>query len=156
MSAGTSYSTILKIYLSSQYYRLSTEELMLSNYGAGKDSWKSLACKIKPVNPKGNQHWIFTGRTDAEARDPILWPPNVKTQLITKDLDAGKNWGQAEKWVTEDEMVRLHHWLHGHEFEQTQGNSEGQGKEAWFTAVHEVPKSWTGLSDWTTTIPNDS
>ena len=86
--------------------------------------------EIKPVNPEGNQPWIFIGRTDAEAEAPILWSPGVKSQLIGKDSDAGKDWGQDEKWVTGDEMVGWHHWLNGHEFEQTQGDSEGQGSLA--------------------------
>ena len=86
-----------------------------------------LDCKeIKPVHHKGNQSWIFIGRTDAKAESPVLGPPNVNSQLIGKDLDAGKDWGQEEKWVTEDEIVGSHHWLSGHEFEQTQGDSEGQ------------------------------
>ena len=72
--------------------------------------------KIKPVNPKGNQRWIFIGRTDAEAEAPILGPPDVKNWLIGKDPDAGKDWGQEEKGMTEDEIVRWHHWLNGHEF----------------------------------------
>ena len=80
--------------------------------------------KIKPVNPKGNQAWIFLGR--AEAETPILWPPKAKNWFIGKDLDAGKDWGQEEKGATEDDMVGWHHWLHGHEFEQTQEESEGQ------------------------------
>ena len=76
-----------------------------------------LNCKeIKPVNPKGNQSWISIGRTDAEAETPILWPPTVKSWLIWKDPDAGKDWRQEEKGMTEDEMVRWHHWLSGHEF----------------------------------------
>ena len=79
---------------------------MLSNYGAGEDSWESLENKeIKPVNPKGNQPWIFTGRTDAEAETPILWPPDGKNWLIGKDPDAEKDWRQEEKGKTEDEMV---------------------------------------------------
>ena len=83
-----------------------------------------LDCKeIKPVNPKGNQPWIFTGGTDAEV--PILWPPDVKSQLTGKEPDAGKDWRQEEKGTTEDEMVGWHHWLHGHEFEETLGDSEG-------------------------------
>ena len=87
-----------------------------------------LDCKeIQPVNPKGNQPWIFTGRTDAEAEAPILWPPDVKNQLIRKDPDAGKDWRQEEKGITEDEMVGWYHWLSGHEFEQTSGDGEGQG-----------------------------
>ena len=86
----------------------------------------TLDCKeIKPINPKGNQPWIFIGKTDAEA--PILWPSDVKRWLIGKDPDAGKDWRQEEKGSTEDEMVGWHHWLNGHEFEQTPGDSEGQG-----------------------------
>ena len=78
----------------------------------------SLDCKeIQPVHPKGNQSWIFIGRTDAEAEVPILWPPDVKSWLIWKDPDAGKDWRREEKGTTEDEMVGWHHWLNGHEFE---------------------------------------
>ena len=79
---------------------------------------------IKPVNPKGNQLWIFIRRTDAKA--PILWLPDAKSRLIEKDPNARKDWRQKEKGVTEDEMVRYHHWLNGHGFEQTLGVSEGQ------------------------------
>ena len=82
--------------------------------------------EFKPVNPKGNQPWIFIGRTDAEAEAPILWPPDAKNWLNGKDPDAGKNWGQEEKGMTEDGMVGWHHQLNGHEFEQTQGSNEGQ------------------------------
>ena len=74
--------------------------------------------EIIPVNPKGNQSWLFIGRTDAEAR--VLWPPDAKIWPIRKDPDAGKNWRQEEKGMTEDEMVGWHHWLNGQEFEQTQ------------------------------------
>ena len=77
--------------------------------------------KIKPVNPKGNQPWIFIGRTDAEAEAPILWPPDVMSQLIGKDPDAGKDWGQEEKGMTEDEMVGRHHWHNGQGFGWTPG-----------------------------------
>ena len=105
-----------------------------------------LDCKeIKPVNPKGNQSWIFIGRTDAEA--PIFWPPDVKNWLIGKDRDAEKDWRQEEKGLTEDEVVGWHHWLDGHEFEQTLG--VGNGQETWRAAVHGVTKSQTRLSDWT-------
>ena len=77
-----------------------------------------LDCKeIQPINPKGNQSWIFIGRTDPEAETPILWPPDMKNWLIWKDPDAGKDWGQEEKGTTEDEMVGWHHQLNGHEFE---------------------------------------
>ena len=73
-------------------------------------------CKeIKPVNPKGNQPWIFIGSTDAKAETPILWPPDAKSWLMRKDLDAGKDWRQEEKGMTEDEMVGCHHWLDEHE-----------------------------------------
>ena len=76
-----------------------------------------LDCKeIQPVHPKGNQHWIFIGRTDAEAETPTVWPPDAKYWLIRKDPDAGKDWGQEEKRMTEGEMVGWHHWLNGHEF----------------------------------------
>ena len=90
-----------------------------------------LDCKeIKLINPKGNQSWIFIGRTDAEADAPILWPPDAKNQLIWIDPDAGKDWGQEEKGTTEDEMVGWHHRLDGHEFEQAPGVGDGQGSLA--------------------------
>ena len=85
-----------------------------------------LDCKeIKPINLKGNQSWIFIGRTDAEAEAPVLCPPDAKNQLIGKGPDAGKHWRQEEKGMIE--MLGWHHWLNGHEFEQTLGDSEGQG-----------------------------
>ena len=87
-----------------------------------------LNCKeIKLVNPKGNQPWIFIGRTDVEAETQIFWPPDPKSQLTGKDHDASKDWGQVEKRVTEDEMVGWHHWFNGHEFEQALGIGDGQG-----------------------------
>ena len=79
---------------------------------------------------KGNQSWLFIGRIDAEAETPILWPPDAKSWLIWKDADAGKDWRQEKKGITEDEMVRRHHWLNGHEFEQAPRDSEGQGSLA--------------------------
>ena len=76
-----------------------------------------LNCKeIQPVHPKGDQSWVFIGRTDVEAETPILWPPDAKSWIICKDPDAGKDWGQEEKGTTEDEMVGWHHRLNGHEF----------------------------------------
>ena len=108
-----------------------------------------LDCKdIKPVNPKGSQSWIFIGRTDAEVETPILWPLDAKSQLIGKDPDAGKDWGQEEKEATEDEMIGWHHWLDGHQFEQALGDSEGQG-----SLVHCSP--WgvkeLDINNWMTT-----
>ena len=101
---------------------------MLLNYGVEEDSWESLDSKgIKLVNAKGDQSWIFIGRTDVEAEAPILWPLDVKSQLIRIDPDAGKDWRQEEKGTTEDEMIGWHHQLNGHELDQTLGNSEGQG-----------------------------
>ena len=91
----------------------------------------ALDCKeLQPVNPKGNQFWIFIKMTDAEAEAPMLWQLDVKSQFIGRDLDVGKDWGQEEKRVTEDEMVGWHHQLHGHELEQTLGDSQGQGSLA--------------------------
>ena len=90
-----------------------------------------LDCKeIQPVNPKGNQSWIFIGRTDVEAETPILWPPDAKNWLIGKDPDAGKDGRQEEMGMTEDEMVGCRHQLTGHEFEQALGFSDGQGSLA--------------------------
>ena len=106
-----------------------------------------LYCKeIKPVNPKGNQPWIFTGRTDAEAEAPKLWPPDAKSWLIRKDPDARKDWRQ-EKEMTEDEMVGWHHWIHWHEFEQAL--ELVMDRKAWRAPVPEVSKGQTQLSDWT-------
>ena len=85
-----------------------------------------LDCKeIKPVNSKGNQPWIFIGRTNAEV--PLLWPTDAKSRLMGKNSDTGKDWRLKEKGTAEEEMVRLHQWLKGHEFEQTPGESEKQG-----------------------------
>ena len=101
---------------------------MLLNCGAGEDSWKSLDFQeIKPVNPTGNRPWLLIGTTDAEAEDSILWPPDMKSQLIGKDPNAGKDWRKEETGMAEDEMIGWHHWLNGYEFEQTPGDSEEQG-----------------------------
>jgi len=106
-----------------------------------------LDCKeIQPVHPKGDQSWVFTGGTDAEAETPILWPPHVKSWLIGKDSDAGKDWGPEEKGMAEDEIVGWYHWHNGHGFGWTPG--VGDGQEAWHAAVHGVAKSRTWLSDW--------
>ena len=122
---------------------------MLLNCGVGEDSWESLgqmeiepvfwpvvlektlespldSKEIQQVHPRGNQSWLFIGRTDVDAEAPILWPPDVKSQLIGKDADTGKDWRQDEKGTTEDEMVGCHHRLNGHEFKQAPGVGEGQ------------------------------
>ena len=111
-----------------------------------------LDCKeIQPVHPKGDQSWIFTGRTDAAAETPILWSLDAKNWLIGKDPDAGKDWSQEEKRMTENMIVGWHHWLYGHEFEQALGVVIY--REACCVAVHGVAKSQTGLSNWTELKP---
>ena len=107
--------------------KLSAEELMLL-YCGEKILESPLDCKeIQPVHPKRDQSWVFIGRTDVEAETPILWPASMKSWLIWKDPDAQKDWGQEEKGMTEDEMVRWHHRLNGHEFGWTLGVGDGQG-----------------------------
>ena len=92
----------------------------------------SLDCRgIKPVNPKGNRWWIFIGKTAAEAEAPVVCLPDVKSQLTGKDPDAGKDWRPEEMGVAEDELVGWNHWLNVHQFEQTPGDSEGQGSLAY-------------------------
>ena len=108
--------------------------------------------EIKPVNPKGNKPWIFIRSPDAEA--PILWQPDAKSQLFGKDPDAGKDWRQKEKGVTDDEMVGWHHWLKGHEFEQAPGAGDGQGDLAccslWGRKELDTTEqlNWTELMCW--------
>ena len=116
--------------------------------GLEKTLGSPLECKeIQPVNPKGDQSWVFIGRTDAEAETSILWPPDAKSWLTWKDPDAGKGWGQEEKGTTEDVMVGWHHQLNGHGFGWTPGVGDRQGGLACY--VHGVPMSQTWLSDWT-------
>ena len=116
---------------------------------------KTLECplghrEVKPVSSKGDQSWIFIGRTDAEAEAPTLRPPDVKNWLIRKDLDAGKDWGQDEKGMTEDELEGWHHRLDGHEFEQAPGVGDGQGNLACCSPWgHRVGSDWvTELTNW--------
>ena len=106
-----------------------------------------LDCKeIQPVSPKGNESWIFIGRTDAKAETPILWPPDVKNWLIWKDPDSRKDWRQEEKGTTVDEMVGWHHRLDKREFDQAPGVGDGQGSLAW-CSPWVCKETW--LSDWT-------
>ena len=109
-----------------------------------------LDCKeIQLVHPKGDQSWVFIGRTDVEAETPILWPPDVKSWLITKDPDAGKDWGQGEKGMTEDEMVGWHHQLDGHGSGWTPGVGDGQGGLACCSSWGRKESDTTERLNWT-------
>ena len=134
---------------------------MLLNCGVGEDSWESLfrvssplrvpclrySKEIKPVNPIGNQSWVFIWRTDVEAEAPIRWLPDVKSWLIRKDTDARKDWGQEEKGTAEDEMIGWHH--DSVDMSMSKLQEMVKDREVWCAAVHGVANSWTRLSDWT-------
>ena len=105
--------------------------------------------EIKPVHLKGNQSWIFIGRTDAKAETPLFWPPDVNSWLIWKDLDAGKAWGQEEKGTTENEMVGWHHWHNGHGFGWTPGVGDGQGGLACCGSWGHKESDMTEWLNWT-------
>ena len=125
-SYGCSSSHVLMWELNNK--KVEHEELIFWTVVLEKSLESPLGSKeIKPVIPKGNQSWIFIGRTDAEAETPIVWPPDAKNWLIGKDPNAEKDWRQEEKGTTEDEMVGWHHRLDGHGFEQAPGVSDRQG-----------------------------
>ena len=110
------------------------------------------ARRSNPVHPKGDQSWVFIGRTNAEAETPILWPPDAKSWLIGKDPDAGKDWGQEERETTEDEMVGWHHWLTRHGFGWTLGVGDGQGDLACCVRFVGSESDMTEQMNWTELI----
>ena len=133
--------------------KLSAEELMLLNCGVGEDSWESLDCKgIQPVHSKGDQSWVFFGRNDAKAETPVLWPPHAKSWLIGKDSDAGRDWGQEEEGMTEDEMAGWHCRLDGRESEWTPGVGDGQGGLACCDSWGRKGSDMTERLNWTELI----
>ena len=148
--AGFFFFFCIELFMFVRMWELDHKEGWVQKNWCFKLCWRRLfECpldcrKIKPVNLKGNQPWTFIGRTDAETEAPILWAPDVKSQLVGKDPDAGKDWGQYEKGETEDKMVGWHHRLSGHEFEQTPGDSEGQWclVSCWSWSYKESDTTW--------------
>ena len=133
-------------------YRCERWTIKKAECGVGEDSWESLGLQGDPISlyHKGNQSWIFIGRTYAEAETPILWPPDVKSWLTGKDPDAGKGWAQEENGVTEDKVVWWHH--HSMDMNLSKLQETMKDREAWRAAIHGIAKSQTWLSNWTTTI----
>ena len=133
---------------------------MLLNCGVGEDSWESLGLQGDPTgHSEGDQPWDFFGRNDAKAETPVLWPPHAKSWLIGKDLDAGKDWEQEEKGMTEDKMAGWHHWLDGCESEWTLGVGDGQGGlsccDSWGREESDTTEwlNWTELNRVPGTVP---
>ena len=142
-----SFSSTLHFFLSEYLTELLLMSICFWTVVLEKTIESPLVCKeIKPVNPKGNQSWIFIERTDIEAEMLTLWPLDVKNWLIWKDPDSEKDW-RWEKGTTEDETVGWHHWLNGHDLSKLW--ELVMGREACCTAIHGVAKSWTWLSDST-------
>ena len=134
--------------------KLSTEKLMLLNYGVGKTLESPLDCKeIQPVHSEGDQPWDFFGGNDAEAETPVLWPPHAMIWLIGKTSDAGRDCGQEEKGTTEDELAGWHHPLDRHEFEWTLVAGVGQGGLACCNSWGR--KEWV-MTEWLNWITNKS
>ena len=130
--------------------KLSTEELTLLNCGVGEDFEIPLDCEeAQPVYPKGDQSWVFFGRTDAEAETPVPWPLHVKSWLTGKNSDAGRDWGQEGKGTTEDEMAGWHHWLDGRESEWTLGVDDGQGSLECCNSWGHKESNMTEWLNWT-------
>ena len=129
--------------------KLSTKELMLLNCGVGEDSWEPLGLQGDPTSHSKDRSWVFFGRNDAKTETPILWPPHAKSWLIGKDSDAGRDWGQEEKGMTEDEMAGWNHWLNGCEFEWTPGVGDGQGGLACCSSWGHKESGMTERLNWT-------
>ena len=136
--------------------KLSAEEWMLLNCGVGEDSWESLGLQGDPTSLFWRRSpWVFFGRTDAKAETPVLWPPDVKSWLIGKDSDAGRDWGEEEKGTTEDEITGWHHRLKGHEFEWTPGVGDGQGGLVCFNSWGCKELGTTERLNWTELSPRN-
>ena len=130
--------------------KLSTDNWCFWTVVLEKTLESPLDCKeIQPVHSEGDQHWDFFGGNNAEAETPVLWPPHAKSWLIGKDSDAGRDWGQEEKWMTEDEMAGWHHWLDGRESEWTPGVGDGQGGLACCNSWGRKESDRTEWLNWT-------
>ena len=122
---------------------------MLLNCGVGEDSWESLGLQEDPTVHSEDQPWDFFGRNDAKAETPVLWPPHAKSWLFGKDSDAGRDWGQEEMEMTENEMAGWHHQINGHEFEWTPGVGDGQGGLACCDSWNRPESDTTEWLNWT-------